>query len=93
MEKKDRHYEISYFLIFSSYNIVKVAFKSIIYQTDFIKSVRDEIHNADEESTSDAIVTEESPPQPPSEPSSSSKKSSSPNDKTKKKQTKKEKSK
>ncbi len=80
------------YFFFCSYKIVKLAFKSIIYKTDFIQSVRDELHNADEESTSNSIVTEESPPKPPSESSSSSKKGSSTNGKTKKKHTKKEKS-
>lgn len=80
------------FLLFSSYKIVKLAIKSIIYKTDFIKSVRDEIHNANEENTPSGITTEESPPQPPSESTSSSTKSTSNNGKTKKKQNKKEKS-
>ncbi len=65
-----------------SYNIVKIAFKSIIYKTDFIKSVRNEINNVNEESTSNAIVTEESPPP----------ENKGTNGKTKKKNTKKEKS-
>jgi len=74
-----------------SYHIVKLAFKSIIYRTDFIQSVQDEIHNVNEESSSSAIVTEESPP-PSTEPSSSTKKSSTNNGKNKKKNSKKEKS-
>jgi len=65
----------------SSYNIVKIAFKSIIYKTDFIKSVRNDINNVNEESTSNSIVIEESP-----------RENKGSNDKTKKKNTKKEKS-
>ncbi|CAF1262070.1 unnamed protein product [Adineta steineri] len=75
------------------YHIIKLAIRSIIYKTDFIKSVKNEINSAIDESDSDGIVTEETPPQPPtsteSSSSSSSKKSSSTNGKSKKKQTKK----
>ncbi len=82
----NRKRKLSLFSFFS-YQIVKLAFKSIIYQTDFIKSVQDEIHNAVEENPSNKIVTEESPPF--TESSSSKKKTSSTNGKTKKKNTKK----
>lgn len=81
-------------LLCFSYQIVQLAFKSIIYQRDFIQSVQDEIHNVSEEGTSSAIVNEESPPQPPPPPASSSKKSASDDGKGKKKKSaKKEKSK
>ncbi|CAF1267536.1 unnamed protein product [Rotaria sordida] len=70
------------------YQIVKLAFKSIFYQTDFFQLVDNEIRNVDEESTTNAIITEESPPQTSSKSSSSSKKTSS-SAKTKKKNTKK----
>ncbi|CAF3889955.1 unnamed protein product, partial [Adineta steineri] len=74
------------------YHIIKLAIRSIIYKTDFIKSVKNEINSAIDEPDSDGIVTEETPSQPPTSTessSSSSKKSSSTNGKSKKKQTKK----
>ena len=67
----------------SSYHIVKLALKSILYRKDFMELVENELNNVNEESTTTKIVTEESP---------SPKKTSSNNGKTKKKSSKKEKS-
>lgn len=57
------------------YRIIKLAVRSIIYKTDFIKSVEDELHNVNEESTTKKIVTEESPPKASSTNGKSKKKS------------------